>query len=126
MFETSLAWGVSAISRFLNDLAQEQGLSLTKDLEYLPSLVKYGVPGKLACYLVRLNIPREDATKIAESYIGRTTTADPWELISVPTMPLQAEDAIKSLTENDIALLDLSETGVQRLHEIKERMAQSG
>jgi superfamily II DNA/RNA helicase len=119
MFETSLSWGVSAISRFLNDLAQEQGLSLTKDLEYLPSLVKYGVPGKLACYLVRLNIPREDAIRITESYIGRTTTPDPWELISVLTMPLQAEDAIKSLTESELASLNLSETGIQRVHEIK-------
>ena len=56
MLERSLPWGLSALGRFVGDLSQNQSMVLTKDLEFPPSLVKYGVPSKLACCLLRMGI----------------------------------------------------------------------
>ena len=43
MLERMLPWGMSAVGRWLTDLANERGLCLPKELEYLPSMIKYGV-----------------------------------------------------------------------------------
>jgi hypothetical protein len=121
MFEGHLTWGLSAVCRLLNDLVEEDGLLLTKNLEYLPSLVRYGVSGKLACILVKLKIPREAAVQIAELYIKKMksnlTTVDDFAQ-SIFTF---AEKAISSLTEDEIASLMLSEVAVERIKEIKKK-----
>jgi hypothetical protein len=125
MFERSLAWGISAICRFLNDLGQESGLKLTKDLDYLPALVKYGVPRKLACHLVRLGIPRKDAVQIADLHTIRSISADISGPSFVPSMFAQAQQAIISLTDNDITSLSLSETTIQRVKGLRNGMRQA-
>ncbi len=118
MLERNLAWGISAIGRFLNTIAEEKRIPLTKDLEFLPSLIKYGVPSKLACFLVRQMIPREAATRIAELYIDRINSdEDVLEEFNQSTFAY-AEMAVKSLTEDDIATLHLDEDVVRRIREI--------
>lgn len=123
MLEDSLAWGLSAICKFLEEVGREEGFSLTRDLEFLPSIVKYGVPGKLACYLVRLKMPREAATKIAELYADRLNSKDALTLDVVQSESRHAEQAIRSLTEEDIQSLDLSNAVVERIKEIKVRIS---
>lgn len=119
MFERNLAWGLSAICRLLNDLAQEKSLPLTKDLEFLPSLVKYGVSGKLECSLVRLKIPREVAVQIIELYVKKmkpdNTTVDDF----AQSIFMSAEKAVSSLTEDEFASLQLGKAVVERIKEIK-------
>lgn len=123
MLEGSLAWGLSAICRFLEEVAEEKGLSLARDLEFLPSLVKYGVPGKLPCYLVRLKIPREAATKIAELYADRLKSKDSLAIDLIQSESAHAEQAIRSLTEEDITFLGFSNVVVERIKEIKARIS---
>ena len=91
----------------------------SKDLEFLPSLVKYGVPGKLHCCLVKMKIPREAATKIAELYADRLKTEDPLAGDAVQSESSYAEQAIKSLTDENIASLRLSDAEVELIEEIK-------
>jgi len=121
MFERNLAWGLSALCNFLSDFAQDNNLHLTKDLEFLPSLVKYGVPGKLACYLVRLKIPREDAVRITDLHIGQTDSDDDFAAGLAQSAFAYAETAIQSLTEGNVASLHLSEAAVERIKEIRTR-----
>ncbi|MBK8433763.1 MAG: hypothetical protein IPL28_21865 [Chloroflexi bacterium] len=71
MLEGSLAWGLSAICKFLEELAQEENMRLSTDLGFLPSLVKYGAPVKLSCYLMRFISSRDVAIKIANKYVEK-------------------------------------------------------
>jgi hypothetical protein len=123
MLEGSLAWGVSAVCKFLDGVAQEKGLNLTKDLEFLPSLVKYGAPGKLSCYLVRLKIPREAAVKIVELYVSKVNSDDSIMFDMIEPVPTQAKQAIKSLTEEDILSLSLNDAVIDRVKEIKRHIS---
>jgi hypothetical protein len=118
MLEGCFAWGLSAICKFLGEIAQDNGLSLTKDLEFLPSLVKYGVPGKLPCYLVRLKIPREAAVNIAELYGDRMQAQDFPTAEMVHSELMVAKQAIVSLSAEDIASLAFSDAIVERIKEI--------
>jgi hypothetical protein len=94
-------------------------VDLTKDLEFLSSLVKYGVSGKLACSLVRLKLPREAAVQIAELYIKKlkpdNTIIDNFS----QSIFTSAEKAVSSLTEDEIASLQLGEVVIERIKEIK-------
>jgi hypothetical protein len=114
---------LSSICRFLDEVAREENLSLTKDLEFLPSLIKCGVPGKLAGHLVRLRIPREAAVRIAALYSDKAKADD--LLLPDLARPLStlAEKAIDSLTEADIAHLHLSDAVVTLIDEIRIRIS---
>ena len=99
-------------------------LNLTKDLDYLPSLVKYGVSGTLACHLFRLKLSREVASRISEWYIKTVDlfNDDPMTFIDVPNDPsLQAQQVIHSLTEADITSLNFDDSVIQRIKEIAAR-----
>jgi hypothetical protein len=123
MLEGSLAWGISAISKFLEEIGQEQGLSLIRDLGFLPSLVKYGVPGKLPCYLVKLRVPREAATKIANLYADRMASQTSSTNYIIEHEQWHVEQALMSLTEPDMTLLNLSDAVVERIKEIKANIS---
>lgn len=121
MFEQSIIWGLSALGRFLQDLAQSKGLNPTKDLDYLPALVKYGVSGTLACHLVRLKLSREAASAIAGWHIRKVNlfSDDPFMYLGLPNeLPLLAQYVVYSLTEVDLVSLNLDEAAIQRIKEI--------
>jgi len=122
ILEKNLVWGVSAICRYLSNKSLDDGLTLTKDLDYLPTLVKYGVSGKLACFLVKLKIPRDTAVKIADLYVSRLITP----LEDDDTYPevedaylLQAKLAIISLSEKDLDKLEPDEITRQQISLIR-------
>ncbi|MBK9094477.1 MAG: DEAD/DEAH box helicase [Anaerolineae bacterium] len=124
VFERNLAWGISAICRFLGDTAQEKGLNLTKDLEFLPSLVKYGVPGKLACYLVKIGIPREASVRIADMHIERVRSYpydDEMPSDINQSMMTYSWNVIRALTEQDLSDLVVGQEVVQYIRKIKLR-----
>lgn len=121
MFESNVAWGLSAVCRLLNELTQEHWLFLTKDLEFLPSLVKYGVSGKLACFLVKLKIPREAAVQIAELHIKKMEPNEDVIDDSALLTFKYTEQVISSLTKDEIGSLQVSEATVKRIKEIKRR-----
>ena len=123
MLERSLPWGLSALGRFLGDLSQNQPVPLTKDLEFLPSLVKYGVPSKLACYLVRKGIRRDIATRIAELHVEKRSRNDDPSLDTWETMSTYAENAVSSLTDDDISVLNLEPVEIESLMAMKRRLA---
>ena len=76
MFENNLSWGVSAICRYLNVTAGQRDIPLTKDLDYLPTFVKYGANSKVACQLIRSGIPRTDAISISNTYKEKLQKAE--------------------------------------------------
>ncbi len=80
MLEGSLAWGLSAICKFLEELAQEENMRLSTDLGFLPSLVKYGAPVKLSCYLMRFISSRDVAIKIANKYVEKRNLGWFWKV----------------------------------------------
>lgn len=124
MLEKNLPWGVSAIGRFLNLVAEEKGLPLTrhKDLPFLPSLVKYGVPSSVACHLVKRRFSRDAATRIAELYVQKMSSENDWSEMDNLT---HAEIAVRSLTEDDIANLRLNDADVERIRAIKSRSVEN-
>lgn len=122
MLEGSLAWGVSAVCKFLDEVAQEKGLNLTKDLEFLPSIVKYGAPGKLSCYLVRLKIPREAAVKIAELYVDKMSSDNSEMPDLIQPLSTQAKQAIDWLTEENTLSMGLSAVVIDFIKEIKSHI----
>jgi hypothetical protein len=124
VLEGSLAWGVSAVCKFLDEVAQERGLNLTKDLKFLPSIVKYGVPGKLSCYLVRLKIPRQTAVKIAELFVDKMSSDNSEMPDLIQPLSMQAKQAIKLLTEEDFLTLSLTDDVViDRIKEIRRHVS---
>jgi hypothetical protein len=118
MFEGGLTRGLSAVCRLLDNLAREDWFFF-KDLEYLPSLVKYGVSGKLACSLVRRKIPREAAVQIADLYIKKMKPDYTPEEDFAQSIFASGEKVISSLTEDEIASLQLGEAVIERIKEIK-------
>ena len=103
-------------------MAQEKGVRLTEDLAFLPSLVKYGVSSKVACFLARWWIPREPATRIANHFSQKfSQDEDLLDDSSIIAAAEQAKRAICSLTENDIASLQLSETEIRQVGKIRSR-----
>lgn len=120
MLEGRLAWGVSAICRFLDDVAHQKGWKLPEDLQFLPSLVKYGVPGKLHCYFVRRGLAREEAAKGAELCIAHMRDMDESLMPDQPpSTPLYAQQALGLLSEDDIESLCLSENSRDRIRQMR-------
>ena len=57
-------WGISALSRYLSALAIKRNIPLTKDLSYLSTLVKYGTPRPIDCFLIRMGFSRPTAFRL--------------------------------------------------------------
>jgi superfamily II DNA/RNA helicase len=122
MFESNLSWGVSAVCRFLRFAGDQKGLSLTKDLDYLSTFVKYGVNSKIACHLVRLHIPRTDAVKISRLYQEKLQAilTDEDELPSLDTDFSEAIKSLNMLTDNQLKAQKISRETMKRITEIRK------
>ena len=123
MFENNLSWGISAISRYLNSAAEQKGIPLTKDLDYLSAFVKYGVNSKIACQLVRLRIPRTDAVKISRAFKEKfqSIEVDDEETPSLESDFIEAINALNLLTEKELHRLNIGKSTMERIKEIRER-----
>jgi hypothetical protein len=118
-----MAWGMSAICRYLNALAEHKGVSLTRDLDYLPSFVKYGVATKIACQLIKLQIPRVDAAKISHAYKEKlqSTEVDNNE---IPELENDFEEAIQSLnmfTNKELKALEINRETIKQISRIRKK-----
>jgi hypothetical protein len=117
MLESNIAWGVSAICRYLNALAEDRNASLTKDLDFLPSFIKYGVNTKIACQLVKLKISRVDATKISLAYKDKLQLAEV-ALEEIPELEENFEESINALhtfTKKELKFLALAKETVKQI-----------
>lgn len=126
VLEKGLPWGMSAIGRFLSNLAQERQIVLPDNLQYLPSLIKYGVPSQMACYLVQLRFSRSSAKLISEFYTQKLRENDIFDAPMGPedfswTIDVIAE-ILRNLTEDDTAKLTLGDADMQRLAEIRQEV----
>lgn len=120
--ERNIPWGLSAIGRYLKAVIQEQeDTQLTADLEYLPSMVKYGVNSKLACHLIRLHIPRKFAIHIADAFSNKLTRDEDESGESFNSDFVDAVSALQTLTSNEIDGLGIDQRTVGRIQEILEK-----
>jgi len=120
--ERNLPWGISAIARYLHAVAKEKKIALPADLEYLPSMVKYGANSKVACHLIRLNIPRKYAITIAQLYASRSSWIGNNEFEE--NFYLDFESAVKSLqslTDEEIDSIGIETSILTRIQKIIER-----
>ncbi|MEP6894742.1 MAG: DEAD/DEAH box helicase, partial [Chloroflexota bacterium] len=119
-----IPWGISAIGRYLNAVAKEKDLALSVDLEYLPSLAKYGVNSKIACQLTRrLRITRIDAVKISNAYKVKILKV---EVDGEETQSFENDfsESIKSLnmiTDEELRDLSIDDETLKRIAEIREQ-----
>lgn len=118
-----IPWGVSAIARYLNTIAKENGLTLSADLEYLPSLAKYGVNSKVACQLTRLRISRTDAVKISNIYKEKMQKieVDDEEAQNFESDFSESIKSLEILTDKELKELNIGEEMIKRISEIRER-----
>ena len=118
-----IPWGISAVGRYLNAIAKEKGLALASDLEYLPSLVKYGVDSKIACQLTRLRIPRKDAVKISNMYKEKIQKfeVNNEEADSFESDFFEAIKSLNLLTDEELRDLSVGEEIIKRILEIREK-----
>lgn len=126
VLERSLPWGMSAIGRFLSNLAQERNFVLPRSLDYLPSLIKYGVPHPIACRFVRMGFSRSAAKKILELYTGSGQSKDIIGLdgITLDDMIWTHDTALlllQNLAEDDVTHLKLARADKERIAEIRRR-----
>ena len=125
VLEKGLPWGMSAIGRFLSDLAQEKQVVLPRNLQYLPSLIKYGVPSEMACYLVRMGFSRSGAKEISDLCTQKPQPDDIFVAAMAPEDFGWTIDVIKeilrNLTESDIKLT-LSDEDMQKLADIRQEV----
>ena len=120
--EKTLPWGISAIARYLSAVAKEKQIALPPDLEYLPSMVKYGANSKIACHLIRLNISRKYAIPIADSYISKLLWDENNESGEVFYRDfLNAINSLQVLTDEEIKSLGIDEVNRTRIQKILER-----
>jgi hypothetical protein len=118
-FEYLLPWGVSALSRYLADLARERNLSFVIDVG-LSSLVRYGVPSLMACYLVRSGFSRNAATNIWRLYLKSSRSSEVFfdfevsldDLLPLADMTLMF---LQGLSQDDIAELTLKDNDLETL-----------
>ena len=123
MFENNLSWGVSAICRYLNVTAGQRDIPLTKDLDYLPTFVKYGANSKVACQLIRSGIPRTDAISISNTYKEKLQKA---EVNDEETQKFEDDftemlNALNILNGKELKNLKISKETMRRIKEIRER-----
>ncbi|MBI5033525.1 MAG: hypothetical protein HZB51_23635 [Chloroflexi bacterium] len=124
VLERGLPWGMSAISRFLSNLAVERGISLPSGLEYLPSIIKYGVPHPLACRFVRMGFSRSGAKKMLKLLFR----SDPFqnvlgiENLTIDDFSWSHDTALlllQKLEEEDFANLQLSTEDMEKIRKIQ-------
>ena len=130
MLERMLPWGMSAVGRWLTDLANERGLCLPKELEYLPSMIKYGVPSPIACYLVRRGLTRRGAVNVSglfstcshtiEDNISEDPLDVPSDLWSEVWTPENAPRILGTLSEHQIEGLQLDQRDIERLITLRQ------
>lgn len=118
-----IPWGISAIGRYLNAIVKEKGLALSADLEYLPSLVKYGVNSKTACQLTRLRISRTYAVKISNAYKEKMQKieVDEEEAQSFESDFYESIKSLNMLADEELRDLSINDETIQRILEIRER-----
>jgi len=118
-----IPWGISAIGRYLNAIAKEKGLALSTDLEYLPSLVKYGVDSKIACQLTRLRILRTEAVKISNVYKEKMQKieVDEEEAQGFESDFFESIKSLNMLTDEELRNLGVGEEMIKRIVDIRER-----
>jgi hypothetical protein len=118
-----IPWGISAMGRYLNAITKEKGLALSPDLEYLPSLVKYGVDSKIACQLTRLRISRTDAVKISNVYKEKMQKieVDEEEAQNFESDFFESIKSLNMLTDEELSDLNVGEEMIMRISEIRER-----
>jgi hypothetical protein len=125
ILEVNLPWGMSAIGRFLSNLSQERGLPLLRNLEYLPSLIKYGVPSEMACHLVRRGFSRPAAKKISDLYVRIARSQDVLGVTFEPEDLLWTGDVViqvlRGLSDSDTAALELKGEDHRTLSEIRRQ-----
>ncbi len=123
MFENNLSWGVSAICRYLNVTAGQKDIPLTKDLDYLPTFVKYGANSKVACQLIRSGISRTDATSISNTYKGKLqkTEVDDEETQKFEDDFNEMLNALNLLDDKELKNLKISKETMRRIIEIRRR-----
>lgn len=90
-FVERLPWALSALVRYLFDLAEEQGRPVSRRLAYLPAVLKYGVPNPEAVALRLLRLSRPGATSI-----GYRIIASP-QYSPVTDNPNQLVDQVKRI-----------------------------
>ncbi len=122
-FEYLLPWGVSALSRYLADLAKECSLSFGLDVG-LSSLVRYGVPSLMACYLVRLGFSRTAATDIWRLYLKSSKSSEEFfgfEVSLEDLLPLADVTLVflEGLSQSDVTELSLKDKDVETLLSLK-------
>jgi hypothetical protein len=123
ILESNMAWGMSAICRYLNTVAEHKGLSLTKDLDFLSSFVKYGVNTKIACQLIKFGIPRVDAAKISTAYKEKLRLAEV-HAEEIPEIESDFEEAIKSFsmfTDKELKALVISRETIKQFSRVREK-----
>jgi hypothetical protein len=126
MLESNIAWGTSAICRYLNALAEDRSILLTKDLDFLPAFIKYGVSTKIACQLIKLRIQRVDATKIGVAYLKKLQLAEVG-LEDIPELNGDFEEAIISLrtfTKRELKSLGLAKETIKQVSVILKQHMQ--
>ena len=127
MFENNLSWGVSAIFRYLNSTAEQKGVPVTKDLDYLPAFVKYGVNSKIACQLVRFGISRIDAVKIGDAYqekLGMIEIDD--DFSSLADDLSESIESLNNFTEKELKKLRIGAKTIERIAAIKKKYNREG
>jgi hypothetical protein len=117
--EKTLPWGISTIARFLSTVAKEKQITLPPDLEYLPSMVKYGANSKIACHLIRLNLTRKYAIPIADLYISKLSWDENNESGEVFYRDFSnAVNSLQVLTDEEIKSLGIDEVNRKRIQKI--------
>ncbi len=101
---------------------------MTKDLDYLPTFVKYGTNSKVACQLVRYGIPRTDAVNISNAYKERLQAA---EVDEGGTQNLEDDftemlNALNMLNDKELRSLKISKETMKRIKEIREHYNKIG
>ena len=130
MLERMLPWGMSAVGRWLTDLANERGLCLPKELEYLPSMIKYGVPSPIACYLVRRGLTRRGAVNVSglfstcshtiEDNISEDPLDVPSDLLVRGVDSRECPSNSRQLSEHQIEGLQLDQRDIERLITLRQ------
>lgn len=118
-----MPWGISAIGRYISAILKEDGLSLSRDLEYLPSFIKYGVNSKIACHLVRLGVLRTDAVKISEAYkekIKKVEIEDE-DIYIFETDFYETINSLNTFTDDEFKKLGISDETTVRVSEIQTK-----
>lgn len=125
--ERSLPWGISAIGRYLNDTASEKSEIVLPDLAYLTSFVKYGVNSKIACHLIRRNIPRKFAIAIAGLYSAKLSMMESDEIeFDFSYDSLEAIKSLQSLNDEEIEKLEIDQSTKEIIQRICEQYKTPG